>query len=115
MARLFDRPVTRALVVSPRLMTEEYYDENRALLLRCLACRSIRRSRCRRCLPLWRVSAANRLGVRRWCLLQEGACSRRRAVQNLCPRWAGGTKAHTALLPDVRNDGVLGCRLEARP
>ena len=39
---VFGRSVTRALVVSPRLMTEEYYDENRALLLRCLACPSIR-------------------------------------------------------------------------
>ena len=30
-------------------------------------------------------------------------------------RWAGGTKAQTALLPNMRNDSVLGCRFEARP
>jgi hypothetical protein len=54
------------------------------------------------------VSAANRLGFRCGCLLQEGACSRRRALQNLCPRWAGGTKAQTTLLPDMWNDSVLG-------
>src|SRR6516165_10045551 len=96
-------------------MIEEYYDENRALQLRCLACRSIRRSRCRRGLPLWRVSATNWLGVRRCCLFQTGTCSRRRTVQNLCPPRAGGAKGQDAFLPDMRNDGVLGGRLEARP
>jgi hypothetical protein len=85
------------------------------LQLRCLACRSIRRSRCRRGLPLWRVSAANWLGIRRCCLFQTGTCSRRRTVQNLCPRRTGGAKGQDAFLPDMRNDGVLGGRYEARP
>jgi hypothetical protein len=56
------------------------------LLLRRLACRSIRRSEYRFRLPLWRVSAADGLGVRRRCLFQAGTCLRRGTVQNLWPR-----------------------------
>src|SRR5215469_3586020 len=110
MARLSGRSEARALVVPPTLMMEGNYDEKRALLLWCLARRSIRRSCCCGRLPLWRVSTANRFGVQRECLLQEGTCSRRRTVQHLCPRRATGTKSKDAFLPDVRNDGVLGGR-----
>ena len=46
---------------------------------------------------------------------QARACSRQRPLQNLCPSRAGGAKAQDAILPDVRNNDVLGGRLEARP
>ena len=75
----------------------------------------VRRARRRQHVPLQRVSAPYRSGLRQRRLLQDIRSSHRRAEQALYPRRAGRPEGPHPLLPELRQLGLLGGRSAAWP